>query len=60
MCAPALAQLGAAGFRQVVLDLEEGAEQMKLEPRLVAAWGAPSGSADGLVWWTCPVPADEP
>ena len=60
-CAPpALAQLGAAGFRQVVLDLEEGAEQMKLEPRLVAAWGAPSGSADGLVWWTCPVPADEP
>ena len=48
---PPLADLAAAGFRYVVLDLPAIPERRSLHDRLRSAWGRPTGSADGLAWW---------
>jgi len=48
---PPLAALRAKGFRYVVLDLPAIPERRSLDERLRAAWGRPTGSADGLSWW---------
>lgn len=48
---PGLAELGRTGFRYVVLDLADTPERATLLRRLTASWGAPTASAQGLVWW---------
>lgn len=48
---PGLDQLAAAGFRFVVIDLPAIPERQSLEARAKAAWGPPTGRADGLSWY---------
>ena len=51
---PSLEELGALGFRYVVLDLPDGAERQQLAARMERRWGPPAGEAEGLAWWQPP------
>lgn len=48
---PALADLGEAGFRFVLLDLPAIPERRSLYARATGAWGKPDGSTGGMAWW---------
>lgn len=51
---PALAELGAIGFRYAVVDLPAIPERRSLMERLSRSWGPPDGEEDGLSWWRIP------